>query len=349
MVAAQAADPVDWGKLEDWMYLQGFERAPVQNAQLLAGGTQNVILRFDMAGRSFVLRRPPLAVRKESNNTMRREARVLRALSTTAVPHPRLIAACEDEEPLGYAFYLMEPVAGFNATSGPLPAFHAGHPDIRHAMGLALVDGAATLAEVDYLDVGLAEFGKPDNYLERQVTRWRSQLEGYAQYDGWPGMAALPGVEAIGQYLEANRPPSFEPGIIHGDYSLGNVMFEHDSPRLAAIIDWELATIGDPLIDLGWLLATWNGVPPVDLSVLVVEPWEGFPSADELIEHYAKRSTRDLSHIGWYAVLACYKLGIILEGTFARACAGLDPMEMGQRLHDTAERLFRRALYRIEH
>ncbi|PAL24227.1 phosphotransferase family protein [Sphingopyxis sp. GW247-27LB] len=337
---------VNLAALESWMDEQGLEQGAIGHVAKLAGGTQNVILRFRRGERDFVLRRPPPNPRPESNETMRREARVLQALGTTNVPHPRLIAACGDIEPLGTSFYLMEPIDGFNATSG-LPSLHANSAEIRHRMGLAIVEGAAALGSVDYRAVGLSDFGKPDNYLARQVSRWQSQLAGYERYEGWPGVAGLPGVDVISNYLDSHCPSDFHAGIIHGDYSLGNVMYRNDGPELAAIIDWELATIGDPLIDLGWLLATWRGVPPVDLSVLVVEPWQGFPAPEELVAHYAAHSDRDLSAIDWYMILACFKLGIILEGTFARACAGRDPMDTGLALHETASRLFRRALHRI--
>ncbi|MEQ8612157.1 MAG: phosphotransferase, partial [Parvibaculaceae bacterium] len=123
-------------------------------------------------------------------------------------------------------------------------------------------------------------------------------------------------------------------------------MYRHDGPELAAIVDWELTTIGDPLLDLGWLMATW----PEDgarAGAVGVEPWDGFPKVDELVAHYAARTTRDMSHIGWYAVLACYKLGIILEGTHARACAGKAPKETGDMLHASTVGLFERALRRI--
>ena len=268
------------------------------------------------------------------------------ALSETDVPHPRLLAACGNESVLGVAFYLMEPVSGFNPVTG-MPPLHSNDPAIRREMGFALVDGAIALSRVDYQAVGLEGFGKPDNYLARQVERWRSQLEKYERYEGWPGQSELPDVDAVTAYLDENQPHDFKPGIIHGDYSIGNVMYRNDGPQLAAIIDWELATIGDPLLDLGWIVATWRGEQPVDLDVLVVDPWDGFPSGDELIAHYAKQTDRDMSHINWYIVLACYKLGIILEGTYARACAGKDPMATGLALHGTAQKLFRRALHRI--
>jgi aminoglycoside phosphotransferase (APT) family kinase protein len=237
-------------------------------------------------------------------------------------------------------------VAGFNATVA-LPEPHRSSPAMRHAMGLALVDGAAALGRVDHLAVGLHDLGKPDNYLARQVERWRGQLASYASQPGWPGPAGLPGVEKVARYLEANRPAAFRPGIIHGDYHLANVLFRLDDPGLAAIVDWELTTIGDPLLDLGIILATWRGGDGNELDSLVVEPWDGFPTAGELVARYAQGSERDVSAIDWYVVLACYKLGIILEGTYARACAGAAPMATGERLHTHTLHLFRRALLRI--
>lgn len=327
--------------LAEWMENQGLGRGPVRDCVALAGGTQNILLRFSFGGRAFVLRRPPTHVRANSNETMRREARVLGALAGTGVPHPGLIATCEDENVLGAVFYLMEPVDGFNPAAG-LPALHAGNAGIQHRMGLALVEGIAALGMLDPLALGLDGFGKPERFLERQVSRWRKQLEGYAAFKGWPGPGALPGVEKVAAWLEANRPADARPGILHGDYHLGNVMVRPDGPELAAIIDWELATTGDPLIDLGWLLATWP--EPGDTGTVSVQPWIGFPTADELVAHYATHSDRDLSAIGWYRVLACYKLGILLEGSHARACAGQAPIETGAKLHGRAVRLFQRAL-----
>lgn len=332
--------------LAAWMDGQGLGSGGLENVKTLAGGTQNIMLRFTRASRDYILRHPPEHPRPNSNDTMRREARVLAGLRTTDVPHPRLIAMCDDESVLGAVFYLMEPIEGFNAVTG-LPPLHAGSPEIRHRMGLALVEGIATLGAVDYRAVGLDGFGKPDAFLERQVPRWSAQLASYAQMDGWPGPEALPGVARVGAWLEANRPARFEPGIMHGDYHLANVMYRNDSGELAAIVDWELATIGDPLIDLGWLLATWPE-PGADEATVSVRPWAGFPTAGELVDHYRGRTTRNLASIDWYAVLACYKLGILLEGTFARACAGKAPIETGRKLHDRAARLFGRALGWVE-
>jgi aminoglycoside phosphotransferase (APT) family kinase protein len=336
-------DLLDFDRLQLWMDRQGLERGPIEEVTQLTGGSQNVIVKFLRGGRWFVLRRPPASPRMDGSETMRREARVLKALAGTDVPHAPLIAACADNEVLGAAFYLMEPVEGFNPAVG-LPLLHAGDPQVRRRMGLAMIDGLAALAKLDFRAKGLTDLGKPEGFLERQVGRWHSQLEGYEEYEGWPGTADLPGVDRVGAWLVANQPHAFKPGIMHGDYHLKNVMFRLDSPELAAIVDWELTTIGDPLIDLGWLVATWRGPGgAIEGTPIVIEPWEGFPEASELVERYGEQTGTDVSAIRWYSVFACYKLASLLEGTYARACAGKAPMETGERLHGNAVRLFSRA------
>ena len=292
---------VDVDVLREWMDGRGLGSGDLTELTPLAGGTQNLLLRFVRAGRTYILRRPPEHKRKNSDETMRREARVLAALSGSDVPHPGLIAAEPDVDVLGAAFYLMEPVDGFTPTSG-LPEFHAGDPAVRRAMGFSLVDAAAALGRVDHEAVGLGDFGKPEGYLERQVPRWRSQLESYGELGGeWT--PEIPHLEEVGEWLDANRPTDFRPGVIHGDYHLGNVMYRYDTPDLAAVVDWELATIGDPLIDLGLIVAFWpeEGGQPAAVSV---SPWEGFPSIGEMVERYGEGSDRDLSAIDWYGVLA---------------------------------------------
>jgi aminoglycoside phosphotransferase (APT) family kinase protein len=325
----------------------GLEAGPIVDPTPLTGGTQNILLRFRRGERVFVLRRPPRHPYMDGSGTMRREARVLDALAGAEAPHPRLVRACSAEDVLGAAFYLMEPVEGFNAHVG-LPEPHASSASLRHAMGLSLADGLSALGRVDYLAVGLGDFGHVEGFLERQVPRWRSQLEKYRAYEGWPGRVGLPGLDEIESWLEQNRPSRFQPGVLHGDYHLANVMFRRDGPELAAIVDWELATIGDPLVDLGWMLATWpdpSGATPGTVGAI---PWDGFPSAAELVERYAKGSRRDLGATRWYAVLGCYKLGVLQEGTFARACAGKASMAQGERLHAATVGLLERGLTWID-
>ena len=333
---------VDLARLSDWMDAQGLPKGEIAEAELLAGGTQNILLRFARGGERYVLRRPPPHLRKNSSETMRREARVLAAIADSDVPHPRLLAACPEEGVIGASFYLMQPIEGFNPTTG-LRDVHAGSAEVRHAMGLSLVDGIAALSQVDYLANGLDGFGKPEGYLERQVPRWRSQLDSYAEHEGYPG-PDIPGVERVARWLEDHLPADFRAGILHGDYHLSNVMYAPDGPELAAIVDWELSTIGDPLLDLGWLLATWPGEEGPSAGNIAVQPWEGFPTPDELVARYGERTGRALDSVPWYGVLACYKLGIILEGTHARACAGKAPRATGDMLHATTVALFARAL-----
>jgi aminoglycoside phosphotransferase (APT) family kinase protein len=328
--------------LARWMDGQGLGDGPIADATPLKGGTQNVLMRFTRAGQSYVLRRPPEKPRSNSNETMRREARMLNALSGTDVPHPPLVASCDTEDVLGVSFYLMREIAGFNIGNG-MPNLHAGNPRLRREMGMNLVDAIARLGRLDYQTLGLDGFGQPDNYLERQVGRWRKQLASYQAFVEWPGPGALPNLERISAWLECHRPKQFKPGIIHGDYHLRNVIFSHEGPELLAIVDWELTTVGDPLVDLGGLVATWRNEAHPTTGALAIEPWHGFPTAPELIRRYAQASDRDLSNVDWYVVLACFRLGIILEGTYARACAGRAPRETGDTLHTQAITLFHRA------
>lgn len=340
-------DLVNSQRLQAWMDHEGLGAGPLENQRPLGGGTQNVLVSFERSGQAYVLRRPPLHPNGDGNETMKREARILAALSDQNVPHPRLVAACFDTSVLGAAFILTERVDGFNATEG-LPALHRADPATRRRMGFAMVDGLVALGRVDYAAVGLSDVGRVEGFLERQVGRWRRVLDSYAAYDSWPGVSGLPGVDAVAAWLEQHRPIRFVPGIMHGDYHLANVMFRGDGPELAAIVDWEMATIGDPLIDLGWLLATWPDSSGVGLTGPTVTPWDGFPERDELIARYAEIGARGVSDIDWYRVLACYKLGILLEGTFARACAGKAAKDIGLKLHDNAVRLLARANSLVE-
>ncbi|ORB87517.1 phosphotransferase family protein [Mycobacterium kansasii] len=326
---------------------RGLGDGPLEDVSAVTGGTQNLMLRFNRSGRPYVLRRGPRHLRPRSNAVILRETRVLAALAGSDVPHPRLIATCDDPGVLGDAvFYLMEPVEGFNAGEG-LPPLHAGNAAVRFGMGLSMADALARLGAVDHVGVGLADFGKPDGFLERQVPRWLSELESYQQYDGYPG-PQIPGIEQVSGWLQRHRPTAWTPGIMHGDYHAANVMFSWTGPAVVAIVDWEMSTIGDPLLDLGWLLATWRQPDGSSVFSHALGGQRGLASTDDLLHRYAANSTRDLSHITWYTVLACFKLGIVIEGTLARACAGKAEKEVGDQLHAATVHLFERALTIIE-
>ena len=337
----------DHEKIAAWMSVQGLGEGPLENVAAIGGGTQNIMLRFERAGRPYVCRRGPAHLRPISNKVILRETQVLAALAGTDVPHPRLIAVCDDPSVLGDAvFYLMEPIDGFNAGEG-LPALHASDRSVQFDMGLSMADALARLGAVDHVAVGLGGFGKPDGFLERQVPRWLSELEGYSAFDNYPG-PDIGDVDGVAKWLDQHRPTSWTPGILHGDYHGANVMFSRTGPDLVAIVDWEMSTIGDPLLDLGWMLATWRYPGQEDVLGQALMDAEGLCAPDDLVNRYAQNTTRDLSNINWYAVLACFKLGIILEGSNARAAAGLAPKEIGEHLHAATVRLFERAHALIE-
>lgn len=337
---------VDLDALLGWMDSESLEDGPLEDIQRLTGGTQNILLRFRRGERHFVLRRPPPHPRQDGSKTIAREARVLAALADTNVPHARLIAACDDKAVIGASFYLMEPIDGFNAAR-EMPPLHTGSAGVRRQMGMSMVDALLKLGEVDHVAVGLEDFGRADGFLERQVPRWTTQFESYSGYAGWPGPSSLPGVADVAGWLSANCPDTYTPGIMHGDYHLSNVMFSVDNPNVAAIVDWELTTIGDPLLDLAWLVTTWPDDDGQGVGTIKVQPWDGFPTEAELIAYYRERSVRDTSRLDWYLVLARFKLGILLEGNFARACAGKASMTNGRIHHASAVRLLKQACDRI--
>ena len=335
--AGSEIDGVDLAALTAWMDGQGLGDGPITDPELLVGGTQNILVRFTRAGRSYVLRRPPVHKRANSDETMRREARVLGALAGSDVPHPGLIAACPNEDVLGAAFYLMEPVDGVNP-SEELPERYRTDPQWQTALGLSMVDGIAALSRVDLHGRGLTDFGRSEGWLERQVGRWRKQLDSYAALENYPG-PSIPYVAEVGAWLEKNRPERCHLGLLHGDVHFANVLINRDVPEVVAFVDWELATVGDPLLDLGHMIATWPGRPATVARVEI----PGLPEQEVLIERYAEQSGRDATDVEWFVVLACYRLGIILEGSYARMLAGQATAEVGERLGRIARELFSQA------
>lgn len=280
-----------------------------------------------------MLRRPPLVQRPGNDRLILRECRLLRALAESAVPHPSLVGVCSDESVVGSVFYVMDAIDGFNPTV-TMPKRAKADPAMRYRMGLELTDALSAIASIDVAAVGLADFGKPKGFLERQVGRWASDLDSYARFEAWTGHRELGSVSAVGQWLEAHCPTDSRVGIIHGDYHIGNLIYDEDG-ALKAVVDWEMATLGDPLVDLGRLLISW---PQGDRQpfTMRVDPLDGFPDRATMAARYAERSGRDLSALAWFEVLACYKLGIIFEGSYARAQSGQADLATGERLHASA-------------
>lgn len=307
----------------------------LRDPEFLTGGTQNVLLGFTWKGERLIYRGPPVNKRKNSDTIMLREARVLEALNGSRVPHPEFIASCEDLDVLGNAFFIMRSVAGFNGVS-EIPAHVLADTGWQRAMGLAHARAVAELGNVDHEAVGLAGFGKPEGWLARQPGRWVGQLDGYREFDSWEGLDH-PGVQAIPAWLAERMPAEQHSGIIHGDCHAGNVLFKHEAPEVAAIVDWELCTLGDPLLDLGHLLASAHGVA-----------LPGAPDKAEIVAAYGEVSRWDVTEVDFYHVLACFRFGSILEGSQARASAGLVPESVGRRLHERTLSLFDQAMEIIE-
>ena len=340
-----ASDLIDLDALARWMDGAGLGSGPIAGAAILGGGTQNIVIRFERAGRTYVLRRPPVHGGPAHDDSILREARMLFALASTDVPHPRVIATCGSPDVVGAAFYLMEPIDGFNPADG-LPARFAEDRDAQASMSLSVVDALATLSRVDPFRAGMASPDRANGWCQRQVPRWISQLNSYHQFSGWPG-GEIPNLAEVQEKLSVERQVGFQPGVVHGDFHVGNVMFRFDRPEVAAIIDWELATFGDPLMDLGQLLATWPRARGRH-SLATVLDLAGFVSGEALVERYAARTSRTLEDLDWYYTLACLRLGVLLEGTYARACAGLVPLEVGLQFHDMTVALFEQALRRFD-
>jgi aminoglycoside phosphotransferase (APT) family kinase protein len=290
---------------------------------LVAGGRSNLTFIVTSSAGDVVLRRPPLSNRLPTAHDMVREHRVMTALGDTPVPVPETLALCTDEAVIGAPFYVMDRVAG-HIVRDVMPDGYATSAEERHAIGYGLIDVLADLHAVDPGSVGLGDYGKPDGYLARQIRRWTTQWEATRQPDE-PGGAELDRLAA----RLADALPSAPAGpIVHGDYRMDNVLLDPtEAGTVAAVLDWELSTLGDPLADVGLFYVYWQD--PSDnatqaaaglLPSVTVLP--GFPTRRELLDRYAARTDRDLSALPWYVGFACFKLAVVLAGVAARGRAG---------------------------
>jgi aminoglycoside phosphotransferase (APT) family kinase protein len=287
----------------------------------LSGGRSNLTYRVDGGGRSWVLRRPPLGHVLPTAHDMAREHRVLTALRDTGLPVPRTRALCSDESVNGAAFYVMDFAPGV-VIEEEMPAGYATTPGERRRIGAALMRTLAALHAVDWRAVGLADFGRPDGYLARQVRRWSEQWERSKTGE-------VPLIRELIRRLEAALPHTPVATLVHGDWRLGNVALDSGDPgRIVAIFDWEMATLGDPLADVGYTLVYWGEAGdapgsrgPGRYAAVTTAP--GFHTRAELVEEYSRASGRDVTSVDFYEVLALYKLAVISEGAYARWRAGL--------------------------
>lgn len=283
------------------------------------GGHSNETFYVTRGSHEWVLRRPPRGPLLPTAHDVAREYRVLTALADTPVPVPQPTLLCADTDVIGAPFYLMERVHGVVIRAALPPDFEADESS-RLALGYELIDRLADLHAVDWKAVGLGDFGKPQGYLERQLRRWTGQLDASRN-------RPLPDLDAVTTWLAANVPESGPASIVHGDYRIDNAMFAPEPPaRMLAIFDWEMATLGDPLADLGYLLSFWQeaGDPAMDLGDAAwrITALPGFATRAQLVARYAERTGRQMEHVAFYVALAIWKLAILLEGSYRRHLAG---------------------------
>jgi aminoglycoside phosphotransferase (APT) family kinase protein len=284
-------------------------------ARLLKGGKSNLTYELRSAGGELILRRPPLGDVPAGAHDMKREVRVLRALAPSPVPVPEVVLY-DDGGLLGRECYVMRKVEG-HIVQDELPAAFGASEAVKHQIAYALVDTLATLHKIDAEQVGLGDFGHPDGYLDRQVRRWTNAWQRVKRTD-------VREIELLSRALADGVPPSERHGIVHGDFRIDNCLLSVDLPvRIAAVLDWEMSTYGDPLADLGALLFYWRH-PDEPQSLLAPAPSRsaGFPRRGELVERYARSTGASLDHLAFYRALACFKLAVIAQDIVARGADG---------------------------
>jgi aminoglycoside phosphotransferase (APT) family kinase protein len=329
--------------LREFLAAQDLAAPADLGAEPIGDGHSNVTYGLSTG---VVLRRPPRGPLPPSAHDVLREARLLTALESTPVRTPRVLAVCDDAEVIGAPFYVMEKIEGEVVTTS-MPAA-LDNPQQRERTADELVQALVELHSVDWTSIGLEGFGKPSGYLERQLRRFNGLWEHNKTRE-------IPEFEQVAEWLAANLPESPPATVVHGDYRLGNVIMASGAPaRLAAILDWEMATIGDPLADVGYMMIHWRQAddPPgsrFNLQTVTTEP--GFPTRQEMVSRYEARSGRSMHALDWYVTLAMWKAVAFMEGNYKRAVSGStdDPylksfgegvLELAQRALDVTEHGF---------
>ena len=307
---------IDFDRLAAWMDDHGLPGAgePIEH-RFLSGGTQNEIYEVGRGDAQCVIRIPPPEAPANRDEGIVREWRIIEALDGSDVPHTQAVAMCEDATVLGRPFYLMGFVDGWSPMGlDRWPAPFDNDIDARAGLGYQLAEGIALLSKVDWQAKGLHDLGRPDGFHERQVDRWTAFLERIKGRE-------LPGFDEAAAWLRAHRPIDFIPGLMHGDYQFANVMYRNGAPaQLAAIVDWEMGTVGDPKLDLAWMVQSW----PEDTSAAEAAEssyvdMTGMPSRSAVLAHYAEVSGRQVDDIDYYVILAKWKLAVVLEQGYQRA------------------------------
>lgn len=314
-VVPEGADFLDEAKLTAWMEanVEGFQ-APLRQGKF-AGGQSNPTYRIDAPSGSYVLRRKPFGPLLPSAHAVDREYKVIAGLHPTGFPVPRPYGLCTDESVIGSWFYIMGMVDGRTIWDGAMP--DASGPEERRATYFEMIDTLAALHSVDVEKAGLADYGKPGNYFGRQVDRWTKQYR-------LSETETMPEMEKLLAFLPATLPEQTRTSVVHGDYRIDNMIFAKDRPKVLAVLDWELGTLGDPLADFTYVAMAWvtdnggrSGVQDLDRKAL------GIPELDEVVERYCKATDRDgVPDMNWYFAYNFFRLAGIMQGIKKRVIDG---------------------------
>jgi aminoglycoside phosphotransferase (APT) family kinase protein len=308
---------IDIDRLEKWMDEVGLpgKGEPIEQ-RYLSGGSQNEIYEIRRGELHGAVRIPPPTAPESRDAGILREWRIIEALDGTEVPHTPALGMCSDKSLLGRTFYMMGFVDGWSPmeTMGRWPEPFNTDLEARKGLAYQLVEGIALLGNVDWKAKGLEDLGRPEGFHDRQVERWTAFLERIKGRE-------LPGFDVAAEWLRKHRPIDFIPGLMHGDYQFANVMFKNGAPaRLAALIDWEMGTVGDPKLDLAWVVQSWpKDLNDPSLTGAGYADLYGMPTKDQLVQHYAEVSGRQVDDLDYYIILAKWKLGVVLEQGYQRA------------------------------
>ncbi len=304
--------------LEEWLATQTGEQSTIE-VRWMAGGASCEMFEMERAGERWAIRRAPANAVSDTAHNVIREFQVVSALQGSAARVPELLASCENSAVIGAPFYIMRYIDG-EVIRRSLPDRYVAAPPMQVSIGEELIDALVELHAFDWRDSAMVELAKPEGFLERQVSRWMGQLESYRQRE-------LPGVDKVAQWLAEHRPTTGDLTVMHGDYKIDNTMYSKTlPPKILSVVDFEMTTIGDPLIDLAWAMIFW---PEEGNVIALAAPGsEGGMDASycqppqTLIDRYAQATGRDLREFQWYQAFAAWKLAIVLEASYVKHLQG---------------------------
>jgi aminoglycoside phosphotransferase (APT) family kinase protein len=317
--AVRAGEELDLAKLEPYLRSYFPDEKDALAVRQFPSGHSNLTYCIQLGAREMVLRRPPFGSKVKTAHDMGREFRVLSKLHSVYPPAPKVLLYCDDESVLGAPFYLMEPIHGV-ILRRDVPGGIEFSPQIARKLSESFLDKLALLHSLDYVAIGLGDLGKPQGYLERQVRGWIERYQGSKTHE-------LPEVEQISIWMQQNMPATSDATLIHNDYKYDNVVLDpKDITKIIGVLDWEMCTIGDPFTDLGGALAYWvDAGDPEDLQKIRWGPTNapGSMTRTELVQRYAQKTGRDVSHMAFYLAFARFKVAVIIQQIYYRYHHGL--------------------------